>query len=50
MLQSLSSVANIIKVDTSREFRKKFQFLEKVYWGNPGIWSNGYFVSTIGDI
>jgi putative transposase len=45
---SISSVVNIIKVNTSRELRKKFEFLEKVYWGNPGIWSNGYFVSTIG--
>ena len=25
-----------------------FPFLKKVYWGTDGIWSDGYFVSTIG--
>lgn len=28
--------------------RKKFRFLDKVYWGQGGIWSRGYFVSTVG--
>ncbi len=26
----------------------KFPFLDKVYWGVEGIWSIGYFVSTVG--
>jgi putative transposase len=25
-----------------------FPFLDKVYWGVEGIWSIGYFVSTVG--
>jgi len=45
---SVASVVNIVKSNTAREMRKKFSFLDKVYWGNPGIWSTGYFVSTIG--
>ena len=45
---SVASVVNIIKSNTARELRKKFEYLEKVYWGNAGIWSNGYFVSTVG--
>lgn len=45
---SVSSVVNIVKSNTAREMRKKFSFLDKVYWGNRGIWSTGYFVSTIG--
>jgi len=28
--------------------RKEFAFLEEVYWGSDGIWSDGYFVSTTG--
>ena len=28
--------------------RKKFLFLKDVYWGEDGIWSGGYFVSTVG--
>lgn len=45
---SVSNVVNIIKANTSREMREKFKFLEKVYWGGKGIWSVGYFVSTVG--
>jgi putative transposase len=28
--------------------REKFPFLNKVYWGSDGIWSIGYFISTVG--
>ena len=45
---SVSQAVNVIKTNTAREIRKKFDFLDKVYWGNAGIWSTGYFVSTIG--
>ena len=45
---SVSSVVSMIKSNTSRKMRKKFPFLNKVYWGVDGIWSKGYFVSTIG--
>ncbi len=46
---SVSQVVNILKSNTSRELKKKFgQFLEKVYWDNKGIWSKGFFVSTVG--
>jgi putative transposase len=27
---------------------KKFRFLKDVYWDNEGIWSKGFFVSTVG--
>jgi putative transposase len=45
---SVSQAVNIIKVNTAKKLRKKFNFLNKVYWGNAGIWSAGYFVSTVG--
>jgi putative transposase len=45
---AVADVVRIIKSNTAREIRKKFNFLDKAYWGNSGIWSNGYFVSTIG--
>jgi hypothetical protein len=35
-------------LDTSRDLKKKFPFLKDVYWGTDGIWSDGYFVSTVG--
>ena len=45
---SVSKVVNIIKSNTASKIRKNFKFLDKVFWGDTGIWSNGYFVSTTG--
>lgn len=38
----------IFKANTARDMREQFPFLDKVYWGFDGIWSVGYFVSTVG--
>ena len=45
---SVGQVVRILKSNTSRDLKQKFPFLKKVYWGTDGIWSDGYFVSTIG--
>jgi len=45
---SVGSVVRIIKSNTSRRLKEKFPILKKVYWGTDGIWSDGYFVSTVG--
>jgi putative transposase len=45
---AVSQVANRIKMNTSRQMKQKFKFLEKVYWGTESVWSTGYFVSTVG--
>ena len=45
---SVSQIVGMIKANTGGAMRKKFPFLDKVYWGVEGIWSTGYFVSTIG--
>ena len=45
---SVGSVVRIIKSNTSSALTAKFPFLKNVYWGTDGIWSDGYFVSTIG--
>jgi putative transposase len=45
---SVSEVVRIIKCNTGKSLRKKFKFLDKVYYGRGGIWSIGYFVSTAG--
>ena len=45
---SVSQVVNMIKANTGSSMRKIFTFLDKVYWGVNGIWSMGYFVSTVG--
>ena len=45
---SVGSVVRIIKTNTSRALKQKFPLLKQLYWGTDGIWSDGYFVSTIG--
>jgi len=45
---SVSEVVKSIKAKTGLYMRRKFPFLDKVYWDNSGIWSRGYFVSTVG--
>jgi len=44
----VSDAVRIIKCNLSRDMKAKFPFLKKVYYGTDGIWSDGYFVSTVG--
>jgi putative transposase len=45
---SVCQVVRILKSNTSRDLKKKFPFLKDVYWRTDEIWSDGYFVSTVG--
>lgn len=45
---SIADAVKIIKANTARQMRKRFTFLSKAYYGTDGIWSIGYFVSTVG--
>jgi putative transposase len=45
---AVGKVVGIIKANTSRRLKEKFPFLKEVYWGTDGVWSDGYFVSTVG--
>jgi putative transposase len=45
---SVSKVVEVLKKNTSKDLSQKFQFLQSVYWDRDGIWSTGFFVSTIG--
>ena len=45
---TVGSVVRLIKANTSRKLKEQFPFLKEVYWGADGIWSAGYFVSTVG--
>jgi putative transposase len=44
---SVSMIIGKIKANTSREIRKKFESVKKVYWRNE-FWSPGFFSSTVG--
>lgn len=45
---SVGSIVRIIKTNTARGIKEQFPFLKEIYWGTDGIWSEGYFVSTVG--
>jgi len=45
---SVAEVVQELKSVSSRWLREKFSFIEKLYEKKEGIWSVGYFVSTIG--
>jgi len=45
---SIAKVVQILKANTGKALKKKFEFLKETYYGRGGIWSVGYFVSTVG--
>ena len=45
---AVSMVVETLKKNTSRHLSQKFRFLKKIYVDNEGIWSKGFFVSTVG--
>ena len=45
---SVGSVVRIIKSNTARDLKKQYPFLKKCYFGTQSVWSDGYFVSTVG--
>ena len=44
----VSDVVRTIKSVSGRLLKKQFAYMRKAYWGIDGIWSDGYFVSTVG--
>ena len=44
----VGSAIRILKSNMSKGLKESFPHLKKVYWGTDGIWSEGYFVSTVG--
>ncbi len=45
---SVAQVVQYIKTHSSGHFKSKYGFMQKAIWGREGIWSRGYFVSTVG--
>ena len=45
---SVGKVVGIIKQNTARGMKAELPFLKEVYWGTDNIWSERYFVSTVG--
>ena len=45
---TVGSVVRLIKTNTARKIKEQFPVLKKYYWGTDSLWSEGYFVSTVG--
>ena len=45
---SIASDMAQLKSQSASELRRKFKWLEKVYWKENIVWSPGYFVSSVG--
>jgi putative transposase len=45
---SIAKVVGVIKTNTSKALREKFDFIKQRYTGIGAVWSVGYFVSTVG--
>ena len=46
--RAVGKIVGLIKANTARQLKAEFPFLKEVYWGTDSIWSDGYFVSTVG--
>ena len=45
---SVAQVVKYMKSMTGRQMKEKFEYMKKAIWGRGGIWSVGYFVSSVG--
>ena len=45
---AVGKVVGIIKQNTAKDLKQKFPFIRSVYWGSGSVWSEGYFVTTVG--
>ena len=45
---AIADAVRALKAASSAALRKQFTFIRKIYLGKDGIWSVGYFVSSVG--
>ncbi len=45
---SISDVMGKLKSKSASKLRKRFSYLQKVYWKENIVWSPGYFISSVG--
>jgi len=45
---AMSEVVQRLKSETSAYLQKRFKFIKDIYINKEGIWSVGYFISSIG--
>ena len=45
---AVGKAVGIIKQNMALNLKQKFPIIKSIYWGTDAIWSEGYFVSTVG--
>jgi len=45
---AVSKVVEIIKSRSAKQVREAIEWLDKLYYDTPSLWSKGFFVSTVG--
>jgi putative transposase len=45
---SVAEVVGYMKGKSAHAMRRRFPHLQRVFYGSDGLWSDGYFVSTVG--
>ena len=45
---SIGKAVGLIKQNTAKDLKQKFPSIKQIYWGTNSVWSEGYFVSTVG--
>ena len=45
---AIADAVRVLKADSSLYLRKKYKFIKDIYLEKDGIWSVGYFVSSLG--
>ena len=45
---AVGKAVGIVKQNTALKLKRKFPVIKSAYWGTDAIWSEGYFVSTVG--
>ena len=45
---AVGKAVGIVKQNTALNLKQKFPVIKSIYWGTDAVWSEGYFVSTVG--
>ena len=45
---SVAEVVRTLKCNTGKKLKERFEYIQRLYWGSDGIWSDGYLATTAG--
>ena len=45
---SVAEIIRTLKCNTGKQLKDRFEYIQRLYWGSDGIWSDGYLATTAG--